>query len=269
MPRPASKAKGIYPAWQLCGLRGELLEKCFDHRHVQRPCRLVPVEGSRVTNLTVPIEADSDADTDIEDLETEGKTTTPTMADASSPLELVEQCLEALETVDTDEKLRALKALVPSIAVANPGQSLKMCILSMYADTVAYLHSAFQDTDTTVFKITGRDSFAERVAIVEEFRRAGGLLVGTDGGISGIELRHVTHVIHYDVPTNPMTMEQRRGTVDRYGRSTPCAMYLFRDDSGTISFESEVIERLALVPLADNKASAPTHCVDPDGSVSR
>jgi superfamily II DNA/RNA helicase len=96
-----------------------------------------------------------------------------------------------------------------------------------------------------VFKITGRDSFAGRASIVEGFRHAGGLLVGTDAGMSeGIELRDVTHVIHYDLPTNPMTMEHRRGRVDRYGRTTPCTMYLFRDDSGAITFEAEVIDRI-------------------------
>jgi superfamily II DNA or RNA helicase len=209
---------------------------------------------SGVTRFTVPNEANPDADTDTEDLEAEGNTTTSTVADVSSPLRLIEQCLDAVESVNTDEKLRALKALVRSITVANMGHSLRMCILSMYVDTVTYLHSALQDAGTTVFKITGRDSFADRAAIIEEFRNAGGLLVGTDGGISeGIELRDVAHMIHYDVPTNPMTMEQRRVRVDRYGRTAPCTMYLFRDDSRAIPFESEVVDRLAVIPLAENK----------------
>jgi superfamily II DNA or RNA helicase len=199
---------------------------------------------SRVTNITAPIEPDSDADADSEDFETEGKSSVSNMSDASSALKLVDQCLQALESVESDEKLSALKALVRSITEANPGQSLRMCIFSMYVDTVDYLHSALEYAGTHAFKITGRDSFAGRAAIVEGFQRAGGLLVGTDGGSEGIELRDVTHVIHYDVPTNPMIMEQRRGRVDRYGRTTPCTMYLFRDDSGTITFESEVIDHL-------------------------
>jgi hypothetical protein len=215
--------------------------------------------SSRVTNITRQIESDLDADTESEDLETEGKTNASTVTDTSSVLKLVEACLDALESVNTDEKLLALKALIRSIALAKSGQSLKICILSMYVDTVAYLHSALQDADIKMFKITGRDSFADRVAIVEECRRTNGLLVGTDGGISGgIELRDVTHLIHYDVPTDPMIMEQRRGKVDRYGRTTPCTMYIFRDNSGVVPFESEVIDRLAAVSLGDDKASALT-----------
>ena len=129
----------------------------------------------------------------------------------------------------------------------------------MYVDTVAYLHSALQGAGTSVFKITGRDSFADRAAIVEEFGDVGGLLVGTDGGISeGIELRDVNHMIHYDVPTNPMTMEQRRGRVDRYGRTAACTMYVFRDDSGAIPFEVKAVDRIAVISLEDSKTSAHT-----------
>lgn len=205
---------------------------------------------SRVANITAPIEPDADVDSG--DFETEGKSSVSNMSDASSALKLVDQCLEALESVESDEKLSALKALVRSITEANPGQSLRMCIFSMYLDTVDYLHSALEYAGTHALKITGRYSFAGRAAIVEGFRRDGGLLVGSDGGISeGIELGDVTHVIHYDVPTNPMTMEQRRGRVDRYGRTSPCTMYLFRDDSGAITFESEVIDRLHDISAVD------------------
>ena len=206
---------------------------------------------SRVTNITAPIEPDSDADADS-DFETDGKSRVSSMPNASSALKLIEQCLHMLESVESDEKLSALKALVHSITEAKPEELLRVCVFSMYVDTVEYLHSALEYAGTPVFKITGRDSFAGRAGIVEGFRRAGGLLVGTDGGISeGIELRDVTHVIHYDVPTNPMTMEQRRGRVDRYGRTTPCTMYLLRDDSGAITFESEVIDRLHSIPSVD------------------
>ena len=214
---------------------------------------------SRATRITAPIEANPDAETDSEDLEAEGNTTAPAVADVSSSLKLVEQCLDGVESVNTDEKLRTLKALVRSITMANKEQSLKVCILSMYVDTVAYLDSALRDAGTSVFKITGRDTFADRAAIVQEFGQVGGLLVGTDGGISeGIELRDVAHMIHYDLPTNPMTMEQRQGRVDRYGRTAPCTMYLLRDDSGAIPFEFEAVERSGVIPLTDSKTSAHT-----------
>ncbi len=252
-----AKLLEVTPALELAGI-GDQLPQLLIQRAASSTYaaelslgRLRHTLRSQVTNITAPIETDSDADADSEDLETEGKASFSNMSDSSAALKLVDQCLEALEAVESDEKLSALKGLVRAITEAGAGQPLRICIFSMYVDTVDYLHSALEYAGTHAFRITGRDGFGGRAAIVEEFRRAGGLLIGTDGGSEGIELRDVTHVIHYDVPTNPMTMEQRRGRVDRYGRTTPCTMYLFRDDSGAITFESEVIDRLHGISAVD------------------
>lgn len=222
--------------------------------------RLHHILRSRGTNITTPSEPDSDANTDSEDFETEGMSRVSNLSDMPSALKLVEECLQALESVNSDAKLRALKALVHSITESNRAQSSRICIFSIYADTVAYLYSALEDADTSVFKITGRDSFADRAAIAEKFQRGGGLLVGTDGGISkGIELQDVTQVIHYDLPASPIIMEQRCGRFDRYGRTNPCTMYLFRDDSRAITFESEVIGGLRRTLARGGQEDLPDH----------
>jgi hypothetical protein len=224
---------------------------------------------SPVTTIGTSIDPDSDGDADSEDLEIEQKTSS-TLADISAALKAVEQCLEALESVNTDEKLNALKALIRSIAEASQGQPLRMCIVSRYADTIAYLNSALQDADATVFKLTGRDSFADRTATVEQFRRTGGLLVGTDGGISeGIELGDVPHVVHYDLPLSAEAVEQRRGRVDRYGRTGPLTMYVFLDDSGAIPSEVEASDRLDALRLAVERASTLADHVDTDDAISQ
>jgi hypothetical protein len=177
---------------------------------------------SRATNIGTSVEEDSDGDADSEELQIEQKVSASTLADTSAALHAVEQCLEALESVNTDEKLNALKALVQSVAAASQGQPVRMCVVSRYADTVAYLNSALQDADTTMFKLTGRDSFADRTTTVDQFRRVGGLLVGTDGGISeGIELGDVTNVIHYDLPLSAEAVEQRFGRLDPYDEPVP------------------------------------------------
>jgi hypothetical protein len=55
-----------------------------------------------------------------------------------------------------------------------------------------------------------------------------------------------------------MTMEQREGRVDRYGRTAACTMYLLRDDSGAIPSEFEAVDRWGVIPLTDSKTSAHT-----------
>jgi superfamily II DNA/RNA helicase len=221
-----------------------------------------------VTNIGTSIDPDSDVDADGEDLEIERKASS-TLAHTSAALKAVEQCLEALESVNTDEKLNALRALVQSIAAATQGQLVRICIVSRYADTVAYLNSTLQGGATPVFKLTGRDTFADRTATVEQFRREGGVLVGTDGGISeGIELGDIPHVVHYDLPLSAEAVEQRRGRVDRYGRTGPLTMYVFLDDSGAIPSEVEASDRLNALRSVIEKAFGRTDHVDTDDPVS-
>jgi hypothetical protein len=225
---------------------------------------------SRTTDIGTSVDVASDGDADSEELEIERKAIASTLADTSAALDAVEQYLEALEPVNTDEKLNALKALVQSIAAASQGQLVKICIVSSYADTVAYLNSALKDLDTAVFKLTGRDSFADRTAIVEQFRRVGGLLVGTDGGISeGIELGDVTHVVHYDLPLSAEAVEQRFGRLDPYGRTGPLTMYTFLDDSGAIPSEVERSDRLNTLRSEVEKILALTDHLEIDGAISK
>ena len=75
--------------------------------------------------------------------------------------------------------------------------------------------SADSGIGITLFKVTGAMSFTDRQATVEQFVRQGGLLIGTDAALSeGIELGQVTDAIYYDLPANPMALEQRLGRFD-------------------------------------------------------
>ena len=117
-------------------------------------------------------------------------------------------------------------------------------MVSMYAHTVSYFHAAAGDIGMPSFEVTGADSFARRREAVEEFRRQGGVLVGTDAALEGAVLGEVNHVVHYDVPSNRMALEQRNGRFDRFGREIECEMYVLRDDSGALPSERQNIEQI-------------------------
>jgi superfamily II DNA/RNA helicase len=164
-------------------------------------------------------------------------------ADKSAVLAAVEYCLEALDGVSTDEKLNALRRLIRLILETQPGLMPKICIYSIYADTAVYLDAAVEELGISSCKVTGTTPFADRQAVIERFLERGGLLIGTDAGLSvGTDLRAVTHVIHYDLPSNPAVLEQRSGRFERYGRDAPCTMYVLRDESGVMPRDSRLID---------------------------
>lgn len=63
----------------------------------------------------------------------------------------------------------------------------------------------------------GLDSAARSEAI-ERFRRERGVLVSTEAGSEGLNLQFCRTVINYDLPWNPLRLEQRIGRVHRIGQ---------------------------------------------------
>ena len=56
--------------------------------------------------------------------------------------------------------------------------------------------------------------------IIEQFRDAGGpsVLLSSEVGSEGIDLQFCRFVVNYDLPWNPMRVEQRIGRLDRLGQ---------------------------------------------------
>lgn len=57
------------------------------------------------------------------------------------------------------------------------------------------------------------------------FQRDGGILVSTESGGEGLNFQFCNHVINYDLPWNPMKLEQRIGRVHRLGQVNDVHIY--------------------------------------------
>ena len=190
--------------------------------------------------------AHTESDSGIEEIESATPNGPVEWADLPAGVAVVKQCIDALDLVSTDEKLNALKGLIRSIIDARSDTAPKIVVFSMFAETVSYLHAAIEDLNLPLFKLTGGSFFTEREATVEQFLRDGGVILGTDGAISeGIAMPQVNHVVHYDLPSNPLVLARRCGRFDRLGRMAPLTMYVLKDESGVLPFESRQIEKIA------------------------
>lgn len=70
----------------------------------------------------------------------------------------------------------------------------------------------------------GLDPVARRAAI-ERFRDERAVLVSTEAGSEGLNLQFCRTVINYDLPWNPLRLEQRIGRVHRIGQTEPVQIY--------------------------------------------
>lgn len=69
-----------------------------------------------------------------------------------------------------------------------------------------------------VIPYTGQMGAAAKVAALDRFRQEGGVLLCTEVGGQGLNLQNCRTVVNYDIPWNPMRLEQRVGRVHRYGQ---------------------------------------------------
>ncbi len=58
----------------------------------------------------------------------------------------------------------------------------------------------------------------EKGRAIENFRSRGGFLVATDSGGEGLNLQFVNTMVNFDLPWNPMRVEQRIGRIHRIGQ---------------------------------------------------
>lgn len=165
-------------------------------------------------------------------------------AERTNGLPIVEELLEALDSVTSDEKLNAMKRLIRMLTDLPPENVPRICVISAYVDTLSYLHSAADDLGISSFKVTGESRFPERLATIKKFAEQGGLLIATDAGLEGVDIIEEIQIIHYDLPWSSITIDQRIGRFNRYDRKAPCTMYVLRDESGVIPVESAPIDHI-------------------------
>jgi superfamily II DNA or RNA helicase len=99
-------------------------------------------------------------------------------------------------------------------------QNEKFVVFAQPVDTVYTLKQRFERHlgPKAVSLIVGNQQPAERQAEISHFREGSRrVLVSSRSGGEGINLQIARRLIHFDVPWNPMEMEQRVGRIHRYG----------------------------------------------------
>ncbi len=100
-------------------------------------------------------------------------------------------------------------------------------VFTQFLETQAALALALERAGVEAFVVNGATPATERQPITEEFRKRGGALLLTQSGTEGRNLQFCHHLANFDLPWNPMEIEQRIGRLHRLGQQHPVRIYNF------------------------------------------
>jgi SNF2 family DNA or RNA helicase len=99
----------------------------------------------------------------------------------------------------------------------NPAE--KKMVFVHHRDSMTHLASLLQGRGKTFATFDGSMSGPEKDAAVVAFRDSGEILLCSEAGGEGRNLQFCNTLINFDIPWNPMAIEQRIGRIDRIGQT--------------------------------------------------
>lgn len=112
-------------------------------------------------------------------------------------------------------------------AIMSEDRTQKVIIFTEFVATQAYLQELLTKRGYSVTILNGGMSIDERNIAMQEFKHSTGIFISTDAGGEGLNLQFANIIINYDLPWNPMKIEQRCGRVDRIGQQRDVHIYNF------------------------------------------
>lgn len=117
----------------------------------------------------------------------------------------------------------------------------KLLIFTEHRDTLDYLLKNLKEWGFSTTKIHGGMSPQERRDRQIEFQRDAQICVATEAAGEGINLQFCHLMINYDIPWNPMRLEQRMGRIHRIGQTNDVYVFNF---AATNTVEGQIVTRL-------------------------
>jgi len=151
----------------------------------------------------------------------------------------LEAILEKIDAVGTPTKLSSLQQITDQ--ARQRVDKGRVIVFTQFRATQRAVLEMLDQAGYTTHSFHGGHSSDEKEEIVERFEEEGGVLVSTDAMNEGRNLQFCNVMVNYDLPWNPMKVEQRIGRIHRIGQKRK--VYIF-NLALTDTIEEYVLERL-------------------------
>lgn len=132
---------------------------------------------------------------------------------------LIRQARDVIDT-ELDAKLEYLLQRMTDIKIREDDPDTKFIIFTEFTATQRMLARELSQRGGYICEaINGSMDFEDRVEALKAFKSRAQVLVSTDAAGESLNMQFAHVVFNYDMPWNPMVIEQRIGRVDRIGQA--------------------------------------------------
>ena len=132
----------------------------------------------------------------------------------------VASIIKKVEAVTSNSKAEKTLELIQKI-------DDKVIVFTEYRATQLYLQWFLQQHGISSVPFRGGFKRGKKDWMRELFEKKAQVLIATEAGGEGINLQFCNHIINFDLPWNPMRLEQRIGRIHRLGQKKDVMIYNF------------------------------------------
>jgi SNF2 family DNA or RNA helicase len=134
--------------------------------------------------------------------------------------------LDDYKELEKDSKIEKLVELIKEIRARSDDE--KILIYTRHPTTLRYIVEKLKPFNLKIIEFQGGLSREEKTLRINSFKNdEADILISTDTGAEGLNFQFCRNLINYDLPWNPMSVEQRIGRLDRIGQKREMYIYSF------------------------------------------
>lgn len=157
----------------------------------------------------------------------------------------IQDLLEQTSTLPTQDP--KIEAFLKVISDKGKMSNNKALVFSTFRHTLAYMSKNMENTGIRYGLIHGnvpeeeRSELRRRFALPREDSVTIDVLLSSEVGCEGLDFQFCDCIVNYDLPWNPMRIEQRIGRIDRYGQKSETVAIVNFITPGTV--DADIYER--------------------------
>ncbi|MEK6908763.1 MAG: SNF2-related protein [Nanoarchaeota archaeon] len=141
----------------------------------------------------------------------------------SQTRQIAQDIIDAYSKLTKDSKIEKLIEIIDK--VLKEDRDAKILLYTKHPTTLKYIIEKLEPYNLKIVEFTGGLTRQEKTEKIEAFKKDAQLMISTETGAEGLNFQFCNVLINYDLPWNPMSVEQRIGRLDRIGQKRDMKIY--------------------------------------------